>query len=162
MKIRVYGAFLITRPQISKFNKKLYRQSKLLPAANKFNKSRYKSSFNDCAFSFLLTFLVFLLVSFPFCLTWQCFKPVSERARYTAHLKMKMRLITMPWLLISAIQLINRFKCIFSRQAFPNLLIIAENDVIARCHRTTEKSLKMVKINSKLKLFSFMAPVKLR
>ena len=68
----------------------------------------------------------------------------------------------MPWLLISAIQLINRFKCIFSRQAFPNLLIITENDVIARCDRTTEKSLKMVKINSKLKLFSFMAPVKLR
>ena len=37
MKIRVYHAFLIARLQISKFNKKLYRQSKLLPVANKFS-----------------------------------------------------------------------------------------------------------------------------
>ena len=60
MKIRVYLAFLIARLQISKFNKKPYCQSKLLPVTNKFNKSRYKPSFNDCAFSFLLTFVVFV------------------------------------------------------------------------------------------------------
>ena len=65
MKIRVYHAFLITKLQISKFNKKLYRQSNLLPVANKFNKSRCKSSFNDCAFSCLFTFLVFFLGFFP-------------------------------------------------------------------------------------------------
>ena len=75
-KIRVYIAFLIARLQISKFSKKLYRQSKLLLVANKFNKSRYKSSLNDCAFSFPLTFLFFLLllVSFPFRLTLAMFQ----------------------------------------------------------------------------------------
>ena len=67
MKICVYLAFLIARLQISKFNKKLYRQSKLLPVANKFNKIRHTPSLNDCAFSLLLTFLVsvgFFPVSF--------------------------------------------------------------------------------------------------
>ena len=53
MKICVHIAFLIARLQISKFNKKLYCQSKLLPVANKFNKSRYKSSLSDGAFLFL-------------------------------------------------------------------------------------------------------------
>ena len=60
MKIRVYLAFLIARLQMSEFNKKLYRQSKLLPV----NKSRDKSSLNDCAVSFLLTFLGFFRISF--------------------------------------------------------------------------------------------------
>ena len=55
--------------------KKLYRQSKLLPVANQFNKSRYESSFNDWAFSFLLTYLVILLLgSFPFRLTFAIFQ----------------------------------------------------------------------------------------
>ena len=83
MKIHVYLAFLIARLQISKFNKKLHRQSKLLPVANKFNKIRYKSSFNDRAFSFMLAFLVFFCWFFArFVLHWRCFKPNSERARY--------------------------------------------------------------------------------
>ena len=73
MKIRVYLAFLIARLQILKFNKKPCRRSKLLFVANKFNESRYKSSFNDCAYSFLLAFLVFLLVSLPFRLTLAMF-----------------------------------------------------------------------------------------
>ena len=36
MKIRIYLAFLIARLQMLMFNKKLYRQCKLLPVANKF------------------------------------------------------------------------------------------------------------------------------
>ena len=47
MRIRVYLTFLIPRLQISKFNKKLYSKSKLLPVANKINQCRYKSSLND-------------------------------------------------------------------------------------------------------------------
>ena len=60
MKIRVYLAFSIARLQISKFIKKLYRQSKLLLVASKLSESRYKSSLNDRAFSFLLTSLFFV------------------------------------------------------------------------------------------------------
>ena len=43
-----------------KSNNKLCCQPKLLPVANKINKSRHKSSLNDRVFSFLLTFLVFV------------------------------------------------------------------------------------------------------
>ena len=71
MKVRVYLAFLIAKLQISRFNMKLYRQCKLLFVANKFDKSRYESSLNDCAFSFLLTsFFVFFWGGggFPFLL----------------------------------------------------------------------------------------------
>ena len=52
--------------QISRLNKELCHQSKLLPVPSKINKSRYQSSLNDCAFSSLLTFLAL-----------SCFIPVS-------------------------------------------------------------------------------------
>ena len=45
---------------------------------------------------------------------------------------------------------INYFEHIFSHQAFLSLLIIAENDVH---YKVLCKSLKMVKINNKLKFF---------
>ena len=58
------------------------------------------------------------------------FKPVSECAHYIIHLNMKVRLITVPQLLISAIQLSDRFlKRIFYRRGLPNLHTIAQNDV---------------------------------
>ena len=73
MKIRIYLAVLIARLEISKFIKKLYRQSKLLPVADKFNESR-KILFERLCFLVSVNIPCFLLVSFPFRLTLLMFQ----------------------------------------------------------------------------------------
>ena len=115
MKIRVYLACLIAKFQIPKFDKKLYHQSKLLPVANKFNKSRYESFSNNCAFLFLLTFLFFRWFLSRF--ISRDIGEVSNQlvsACYIIHLKMKVRLIAKHQSLISAIQLSDHFLSVFA------------------------------------------------